>query len=344
MLFFLPLIFLISAYSCKNADAPNNQNTNLAATDTTSNEIEKLLDEINQKIVSDPNNVNFYHQRAYIHYRAGNFEAALKDIDRCISLDSTQAAFYFTRGEIYFSKLNLEEAKNAYLKCSELNPKDWQSQYKIGRIFFLIKNFQKALEHTNNALKINKNIAEIYYQKGEIFEELKDSAKAVSSFQTAIEQDPNYYDAYIRLGILFANRKDKMALQYYNSALQIQPDNIEALYNKAYFCQETGLYDEALNTYDTIIGLKQNYEIAWHNKGYIYLVYLNAFDKAIACFNKAIEINPAYYSAYHNRGLAYESKGDYKQARENYKSALKINPTYDLSALALENLDKKQYK
>jgi len=311
--------------------------------DTTSDAV--LLEQINAKIRKDPNNPNFYNERSYFYFKNAKMEEALLDINRCIAIDSTIPDFYISRGDIYFAQFKTEDAKNEFEKAKKVDPFFYKADLKLAKLYLYIRNYKKSMEHTNAALKIDKHIAEGYFIKGSIYEEMRDSANASSSFQTAIEQDPNYYDAYIRLGILYSklpkkNKKRALAYDYFNSAIDLRPDFIEAHYDKAMFCQENDLTDEALEEYEKIIAIDPKFESAWHNKGYIYLIYKSNYKLAIEYFTKAIEIKPTYVGAFHNRALAWLKLGDIQRAKDDFNSALAIDPQYDKSAIELDNLDK----
>ena len=80
----------------------------------------------------------------------------------------------------------------------------------------------------NSALKLKKELEEIgaeaYLIKGMIYNLLDNTDLAQSSYQTAIEVNPDYYDAYILLGILHEKLGNNIAINYYNSAAEVNPN------------------------------------------------------------------------------------------------------------------------
>ncbi len=344
---YLLLIGLIvfGLHSCnspeENKSEPKKEKVEKTGKDSSENE----LAEINNKIRNDPNNPEYYKSRSYYYFKKGEMDAAILDIDRCLKIDSTVADFHIAKGDILFAQLKAEEAKNQFEIAKKVDPFSYKADIKLAKLYLYIRNYKKSMEYTNAALKIDKHLAEGYFIKGSIYEEMRDSANASSSFQTAIEQDPNYYDAYIRLGILYSklpkkNKNRALAYDYFNSAIEIRPDFIEAHYDKAMYCQENGMPDEALDEYEKIIAIDPKFESAWHNKGYVYLVYKQDFKLAIEYFTKAIDIKPTYVGAYHNRALAWLKMGDIQRAKSDFNAALAIDPQYDKSAIELDNLDK----
>ena len=54
---------------------------------------------------------------------------------------------------------------------------------------------------------------------------------------------------------------------------------------------DDGQYEDALNSFQKAISLKQNDPDLWNNKG-IALRSLGRYNEAIECFNKSLEIDP----------------------------------------------------
>src|SRR5205085_7224819 len=122
-------------------------------------------------------------------------------------------------------------------------------------------------------------------------------------------------------------RKNKMALQYYNNALRIQPSSTEAFYNRGLLYQNMGELEKATNDYEAILKLDRNYADAHYNLGYIDLAFKKDYNSAITHFTDAIRINKQYAEAFYNRGVAYDFLGDRKSAVKDYRQALNIVPT-----------------
>jgi tetratricopeptide (TPR) repeat protein len=89
--------------------------------------------------------------------------------------------------------------------------------------------------------------------KGSIYKESGDTARAISSLVTATEQDNAFEDAFYDLGIIYAARKNPLAMEYYNSALRINPTNANILYARAKLLQDLGKIDEAIVEYESMI-------------------------------------------------------------------------------------------
>ena len=92
------------------------------------------------------------------------------------------------------------------------------------------------------------------------------------------------------------------ALDCYNEALKIQPNNAGALSSKGVVFRRLGKFDESLECYNKALEIdSEDYKI-WFNKGMV-LSELGKFKEAISCYDKALELNP-------NEELIIEAKND----------------------------------
>jgi tetratricopeptide (TPR) repeat protein len=247
--------------------------------------VDSSLTALNQRILDDPGNYIHYLNRAKYYGEKENYELAFLDISRALEIDSTKDDVYLYKGELHWFRQEVNSAYDEYKKCLGFNDKNTDCLLKKAAIDIVLKNYETAVGHINTALKENELLPYAYYLKGRMYRQVGDTTLAFSSYQTAIEIDPNYYDAYIELGLTYAARKHPLALEYYNQAIAIKPQSIEALYNKAIFLQETGhldgkRYRQAFGCYDEILKIDNSWAAAHFNKGYVYLEYLQQYDSA----------------------------------------------------------------
>ncbi|HHQ45431.1 MAG TPA: AAA family ATPase, partial [Candidatus Altiarchaeales archaeon] len=83
------------------------------------------------------------------------------------------------------------------------------------------------------------------------------------------------------------------SVEFYNKALELNPDLLETYFNRA-------------------------------------LAYtrMQQYDKALEDLAKVVEMNPHLAEAYYTRGLVYEYKQDYNRAVQDYNKALEVDPGY----------------
>jgi tetratricopeptide (TPR) repeat protein len=330
---FLPIAAVVVSliFACTNAG--NKINVEDAVISET---VDSVLIAFNEKIIKDPGNpLNYYNRAKYLFETKKDFDGAVADMDRVFLLDSSKVEYFITLSDMYYTKGVVSKVQDLLERGININPESIDARMKLAELHLYLKEYKDCLNNLDKVLKTDKYNAKAYFIKGMAFKEIGDTAKAVSSFQTTIEQDPEYFHAYIHLGLLFSIRKNKVALDYLNSAIKINPQSIEAWYAAGKFCQDNGMLDKAKEAYFNIIDINPEYEFAHYNLGYIHSELLGDFKTAVEHYSNAVMHAPDYIEAHYMRGYAFERLKDKKNAEENYRKALDLDPTYTLAALGL---------
>lgn len=325
---------LIGISSCSNDTAGENVNTS----DTL---LPKSISELNKRILDEPNNASLYHERAKAYFANKLYKEALADMQRAIKVDSTIAEQYVTLADIYLATNKTRGTKEALEKSIALAPDNTTAIMKLAELLFLVKSYDESLKYLNDVLKIDQFNAKAYFMKGMNFLEKGDTSSAISSMQTAVEQDQKYYAAYMQMGWLYAEKKNRLAIDYYDNALKLQPHSIEAYYGKAKFLQDIGDWENAALTYNALLEVDPHYKNAYYNLGAIELLSTKKYEKALGYFDKAINADANYVEAYYARGTCYEALGNKKKALENYSIALQLNPGYEPALTSVTALQGK---
>ncbi|MCB0760907.1 MAG: tetratricopeptide repeat protein [Flavobacteriales bacterium] len=297
------------------------------------------LDSLNEAIINDPNNIELYLERCNEWLVAGKHDEAFADLERVLRIDTANAEAYNQRGNLHFLRSEFSESIEDFKACLFYDENHTDCLLKKAELDMLLRNYDQAILNINKALRVDQNIPQAYFLKGMLYKETGDSAAAASSYATAIDLDPEFYDAYIQAALLYAGAGDDLALEYYNSALDVKPNSTEALYDKGMYLQETGFrdpirYQQALQCYREIEAVDSTNAAAAFNQGYIYLEYLSHYDSASVKFGDAIRKYPMYFQAFYNRGLCFESMDMNDLALNDYNKALAIRPDYTPAAKA----------
>ncbi|MEX2595628.1 MAG: tetratricopeptide repeat protein [Salibacteraceae bacterium] len=331
-------LIIISILSVMAIGCSENNTTKL---ESTSSVVEKntSLDSINSLIKEDPNNPDLYFERAKIYYSNRDLVSSMSDVGRSLKLDSSNADYYILLADLKLISKESRASRNALLKAYAINPNNIDVLLKLGELYMIVQDSKASFNYLNQALKIDVYNATAYRLKGFNYKYLGDTVNAISSFQTAVEQDPEDYDSYLQLGLLFAEGEHDLAIDYFNNALKVKPNSLEAFYAKGLYYQTTDRPREAIRVYNELLSKNNEYFDAWYNIGYIHLEILDKYDSAAYCFNQAIAFGPEkYFPAVYNRGLSREKSGDFKKAEDDYREALRLNPQYDLAARGLSRV------
>ncbi len=90
---------------------------------------------------------------------------------------------------------------------------------------------------------------------------------------------------------------------------------------------QVGYWQDSIMLYDHTLKVTDNNWFIYNCRGGAYRI-LGNYKQAIEDFNSAIEIKPIFASAYYNRCSAYDKLGKYSQAIADCGKAIKLNPAY----------------
>lgn len=329
MKLFLPAVIgMLVLYSCGNGEGDKGA---VESNDSTPPDIRAINDKINE----DRNNADLYQQRARAWFDHKEYEAAIEDMKIVLKFDSSKAAPYIYLSDLYFTQNKTRDTRDMLRKAIALDSANSQALMKYSQLFYLLRKYDTSIFFINRCLHFDRANATANFQKGMILKEAGDTAKSISSFQSALELNPDYYDAYMQLGILHSIRKNPLALEYFNTALKIEPKSIEALYGLGKFLQNAGQYDNAMRAYEGLLAIAPENQDAIFNTGAIYFEQ-KKYPEAIQKFESTLNRDGNFYRGYYGRGRCYEAMGEKQKAVEDYRRCLAIRPDYKLASIQLD--------
>ena len=218
------------------------------------------------------------------------------------------------------------------------DPKNLKALVSLATTFSQQQDFDKSFQYINEALKINPRYRDAYVLKGTNYLHLNNVELAKSSYETAVQQDPKFFEAYVMLGSLYQSENNKICLEYYTTAAQLQPKNTDVLYALAFADQEFNKLNEAKSIYRKMIALDTTYAEALFQQGYIkqWLEKERDLDSAMYFYNSCIQTKPEYVEAWHNLGICYLDKEDKPNAMLSFRKALSFNTNFTLSKELIE--------
>jgi|LakMenE01Jun11ns_1017448.scaffolds.fasta_scaffold9917276_3 tetratricopeptide (TPR) repeat protein len=289
---------------------------------------DKELARINSLLESEPNNAELLAQKADILFKLYRQEEGLNDISKAFRIDSTNLEVRRVHAGYMMAQVKILAARDDYQFIIEKDPGNAEAYLGMARTYAVENNHAKAFQYTDEALKRNMKLRDAYVLKGLMFRSDNKIDLAISSYQTAVEIDPNYYSGYVALGNLYEIKQSPLALDYYNTALEIEKNGIEALYGKALLLQNSGKIKDAQDLYRKISQVEPDYYFAYYNQGYIKLVLETEYDSATYFFTKTVEIAPLYADAWYNLGLSEQARGKNREAIKAFKETLSIDKNF----------------
>lgn len=204
--------------------------------------IGEYLNEYEEKALADPKNpyikcyLGFFYFCKSLMERDDVFEESINMFQEALKMNSNLALGYNGMGTVYYQKRLMPRARSYFVKAVKLDPNDSMSLERIGDIYLNDdKNFGAAKSYFEEIIALYPSYPDAYFFYGSASQASEDFTVAIESYKKAMERDPlgltqGYY-APVRIGdIYFNNLKNySMAIEYYEQALKINPENSYAL-------------------------------------------------------------------------------------------------------------------
>lgn len=238
------------------------------------------------------------HSRGDSNMALTFFEKALKISTAC----KKEILKYNDLRNICSANNELAKAENYMKKISEVYrdiipySKEIISKayHYMGNVYWEETKHEKAIKCYEKAgTKLNAETAYEYQKQGDIFLARKEYADALNYYNKALDIQPNCENAYEKIGnVYWCQKKYKRAVEYYKKG-NTKPKRLLAFESfeigNAYFKQKE--YNKAVEYYESAIKFSSDYVLAYNNLGATHRI-MNNDDKATECYSKALKIEP----------------------------------------------------
>ena len=130
------------------------------------------------------------------------------------------------------------------------------------------------------------------------------------------------------------------AIKEYDKALEINPELVDAIYNRGKSYHGLGKYENSIKDFTTLINKNPGNDEYYVLRSSSYIAMAiekqanpltndpaeNDYQLSITDATKALELNPANDIAYYNRGKSYYGLKNYQQSIIEYNKCLELNP------------------
>lgn len=163
---------------------------------------------------------------------------------------------------------------------------------------------------------------------------------AIDLFERAIEEDPDYARAYAGLADAYnvlPNYSDadeeeslRLATEWANRALEIEPELPEAMTSLAAVAADRGDHEEAARLYERAIRINPNYSNAHHWYG-LFQLQFGEQDAAVRHLAKAEELDPVSHVIKRSLARALQMSGRDELAIEKMLAIRRLAPGYPIN-------------
>ena len=224
-----------------------------------------------------------------------------------------------------------EQAEKAYQALIANNPQKPELNYMLAETYAQKGEYQKAIDSYEKMEQSMGIMEPITLQKVKLYKALKNDEKAYAEVEKLIKAYPQEIGYLILLGDIYLNdNKDDKALEMYDRAEKMEPDNGYLLVSKANYYNRKGDKEKYL---DEIRKALSNKKIDVETKVKILTDYLSDLlqkkenlGQAYQLFSELVDMHPQEESIYSLYAEFLLSQKKYKEAGEQLQVAVELAP------------------
>lgn len=265
--------------------------------------------------------------RARVELEHKEPQKAIPDLEAAQKSDPNIPMVQYMFGIAYMQLGNSERAQNSFEQALAINPEFTKAQLALGEMMQNRGQFDAALKYAEQVLAPNREpnnpaalllAASAQAAKGSTVE-------AKARLDKFMQLAPNSPEGPMRLGLVaLKDKKYDQALTYFEKALQMDPDNQQAINGEvaAYMAQNKN--DKAIERVKSQIAKKETGPL-YYSLGKIYFA-MKKMPEAEAALKKSLELAPSNSEVMVMLGTLYAQGGNLDKALAQYQAATAAKP------------------
>ncbi len=224
-------------------------------------------------------------------------------------------------GYQYLQLKNNELGEQYYREALAVNPACGRCYLNIGRIYAQQNDFKKALNYLDKAVVADPKDELLLSNRAKIKEMSGDKFGALTDHNKAIAIAPTNADGYTERGIYNLNQKyAALAFADFNKAIALKPNSSYPYFYLSKIKYENNDLADALKDIDKAILSDDQQGRLFNFRGIIYSA-LKQYKNALENFSTAIKLNPDDFSSYLSRAQVYYGLENMDAACQDYSKA-----------------------
>jgi len=173
-------------------------------------------------LAKNPKNTSLLSILAQTYYNQQLFREAMQEFEKIVALGQGNEFVYSKLGMCYYKSFQYEEAIENYKQCLKFEDRNSDTHFNLGKLYALTEDFEKSEMELLMAILIKKQPVDAEFLSLAItYKSLKDYKKMLEYTQKALEENPDNERALYERAIAADNYfKDiSSVIKYYQSYL-----------------------------------------------------------------------------------------------------------------------------
>lgn len=192
-------------------------------------------------------------------FRNNDYNQALEWLDQAIALDPSPEQTYFNAGLVCLAQEQHEKACNYLEIAVKRNNNYTKARLHLAQTYHTLNRYDDALAEytklcdTEQSADLHLNIARLYRSKNK-------SDQAIDHYTRALQLDPKNINALFEISHVYTiSGNYHTAIPYYEKLLTTNPDLIDAACNFAHTLKYLGQYQRAVQYYTQVVKAWPNF-------------------------------------------------------------------------------------
>ena len=248
-------------------------------------------------------------------------------------------------GDAFKKEGKLDAAIEQFMTAIRLDPSLPEPYNNLGVILAMQGKIDEAIDYYSKAIKIKPSYAEAYFNLGSTLAAHGQIMQAIDMLSKALQLNPDSARVHSNLGSLFIKQGNLEKALYHNKeALRLDPQLVEAHNNMGIVLMREGKLEAAISQFREALQIDPNFKPA-ANSLRSALAIQRELESEVSKLSKLLQDNPESAELHFQLGNLFFRQGDRRQAIQQYKKALELDPKFlpALNNLALVTAANKEY-
>ena len=322
---------------------------------------QQAIEALQHAIAQDADLVDAHYNLGYAYVEQGTYDQAIPHLERAIAIAPHLKRAHYNLARAYRESGNLEAATNAvtetlrldpnYQRAHELADTIKQEHYNRGITYLNDERYSEAVTAFQNAITLDSDFATAHYNLGLAYLKMEAYPRAVPSLEKTVALDPNHKAAHHTLALAYLGQQELgKARDAAREALKVdanyQParsllEAIDPSFTPPPSPSTQDIQDATSPETEQAVTPQPDAKSRQQMHYELGTAYLDSkmHAEAIAEFQKAIDIDPDFVAAYMSLGTIYLEMGQFDDAENAAKAALRIDADSQSARQLLDGIE-----